>query len=214
MNSRGGLPRARDLELSRLSPDGRRAHLRVSLPSVREIAELVKGAWKIRLYPSGPHLMEMKFKVSSKVPTGAVKQSSFADVAECQRVLAEKVAVLVSDGWQDTGIGFPKKAAKATSRSKAGAALDAKFGTLAKHTIAELAKSKTDASDERIWRTAIARYGTLKVEAGGDRTENLVHFFAVDGIALDEAHPVVVTRVKASAARKKRWMALLEPCLF
>ena len=177
---------------------------------MRDIAELVKGAWKIRLYPSGRHLSEMKFKVTSKVPTGAVRQSSFADVAECQRELADKVAVLVADGWLDTGLGFPRKAAKAISRKKAGAALDAKFGTLAEHTCAQLAKSRTDANDVRIWRAAIAKYGALKVEAGGDRTENLVHFFAVDGVALDETHPVVVTRVRASAARKKRWMTLLE----
>ena len=90
------------------------------------------------------------------------------------------------------------------------ATLETKFGTLAEHTIAALAKSQTDARDERIWRAAIVKYGKLKAEAGGDHTENLVHFFAVDGIGLDERHPVVVTRVKASAARKKRWMTLLE----
>ena len=108
---------------------------------MRDIAELVKGAWKIRLYPMGRHLSEMKLKVTTKVPTGAAKRSSFADAAECQRVLAEKVAALVADGWQDTGIGLLKKAAS-TSRSKPATALDAKFGILAEQACAQLAKSK------------------------------------------------------------------------
>jgi hypothetical protein len=187
--------------------------------AVRDIAELVKDGWKIRLLPAGRHLSETKFKATTAAPKGVIKQTSYGDVAECRRALAERVAALVADGWTDTGIGHAKKRpapatkATATANTRAPAssakALDAKFGVLAKRTIAALGRSTTVAADEKIWRAAAAKYGALKVAAGGGRTEHLVHFFAVDGIALDAAHPVVVACAKGTAARKERWTALL-----
>lgn len=187
---------------------------------MRDLAELVKGAWKIRLYPAGCHLSELRMKATTKTPGGAAKQTSYADVAACQRALAERVAALVAEGWTDTGVGLPRPRAKPASPAPARArskkvqpdlaALDAKLGALAEETIAALARAKSAAADEVVWRAAIAEYGKLRVAAGGDPTESLVHFFAVDGVGLEAAHPVVVTRAEGSAARKARWLALLE----
>jgi hypothetical protein len=172
----------------------------------RDLAELDKGAWRIRLYPGFKSLTELKFKRSTKRLTGRGKQTTFEDNKERDRALAKRVEELVAEGWVDTGVGFVKP-----QRKPAGTAtLEDAFTALAETTIAALSTATSDVEDDAIWKRAIAAYGKLKKRAGGDATENLVHFFAVDGIALERAHPVVCLRAKAPKRRKARWAGLLE----
>lgn len=188
---------------------------------MRDLAELIKDGWKIRLYPAGPTLAELKFRLTTKVPRGRASITTYADNAARGRALDQRVAELVAQGWVDTGVGHMPGARKRkgagaraegdqdTSAAKAAALEDA-FGALVERTLAALGKARTDGEDAAIWRTAIAAYGRLKRRAGGDATENLVHFFAVDGIALDRRHPVVVQRARATEPRKARWLQRLE----
>jgi hypothetical protein len=96
------------------------------------------------------------------------------------------------------------------AKRKAPNPLEAAFGKLVADTIVGLKKAKSTAEDARVWKRAIAAYGKLKVKCGGNADENLVHFFAVDGIALEARHPVVVQAVAASDERKNFWLKTLE----
>jgi hypothetical protein len=183
---------------------------------MRDLAELVKDGRKIRLYPSIRTLTELKFRLATAQPRGRGKSTIFADNAERDRALERRVAELVADGWVDNRAGKtrarPHKAA-ATARPPAPSRsdkLEGAFAALVEKTLAALGRATTEAEDARAWRAAVAAYGRLKVRAGGDRTEHLVHFFAVDGIAIDRRHPVVLSRARATKARKARWLRLLE----
>ena len=175
---------------------------------MRDYAELVKGGSRIQLYRCGGRLFqERRSRLSNPNPSGPLKNVPCADNDARDRMYDERLSELLADGWIDQS---PRPAA---TRKKAKAepdlgALERAFGELAKTTIAELAKAD-EKNDVKVWRRAIAAYGKLKVRAGGDRTENLVHFFAVDGIALDKRHPIVVTRARGSKSRKDKWLALL-----
>lgn len=84
------------------------------------------------------------------------------------------------------------------------------FAALAKTTIAELRAATTDAEDDAAWAKAIKEYGRLKVQLDGDANENIVHFFAVDGIGYDKQHPIVFRDVAANKARQDRWILILQ----
>lgn len=176
---------------------------------MRDLAELVKGSWKIRLHPAGRTLSEMKMKATQTVPRGKIVTSTFADNGERARALDARVAELVAQGWTDTGLGLPKRA-RGTQRAPPDDALEEAFASLVESTLAALRASVSEADDAKAWRAAIQRYGDLKAKAGGNRDEHLVHFFAVDGVALSRTHPVVLERARATKGRKARWLALLE----
>lgn len=175
---------------------------------MRDYAELAKGAFRIQLYRcSGRLFQERRSRLRTSDPNNPLTNTPCADNAERDRMFDQRLRELLADGWVD--LKPPPAPAKRRKAQPDLAALDAAFGKLARETIEQLAKA-SDADDAKIWRRAISAYGKLKVKAGGDRTEHLVHFFAVDGIALDKRHPVVVTRARADKARKARWIALLE----
>lgn len=169
----------------------------------RELAELVKGQRKIRLYRSGPHLSEMSMRRTTTVPTGKIVTVSHGSVPASVRAMEARISALEAEGWEDTGVG--RVAPRREPAKPRG--LEEAFGALARDTIAALGTSEDDA---RTWKKAIATYAALRKRAGGDPREHLVHFFAVDGVGLERAHPVVVTRAKGTAARKRAWLALLE----
>lgn len=52
---------------------------------MRDLAELVRGPWKIRLHPAGRTLSEMKMKATQTVPRGKIVTSTFADNDERAR---------------------------------------------------------------------------------------------------------------------------------
>ena len=84
------------------------------------------------------------------------------------------------------------------------------FASLVKLTIAELRSAKTEADDKAAWDKAIKEYGRLKVQLDGDANENIVHFFAVDGIGFETVHPIVFKEVATDQTRKDRWIKLLQ----
>lgn len=84
------------------------------------------------------------------------------------------------------------------------------FAAVVAAVMKELRASKTEAADKTAWKKAIKEYGRLKVLLDGDANENIVHFFAVDGIGLEVKHPIVFKEVEADAARKDRWMKQLQ----
>lgn len=91
-------------------------------------------------------------------------------------------------------------------------ALEDELGEVVERIIRELRASSSDTEDERIWRAAIADYGRLKValDPDADANENIIHFFAVDGIAFERKHTIVTKAVGADEARVGRWIAQLE----
>lgn len=174
---------------------------------MRDYAVLVKGGFRIQLYRcSGYLLQERKSKLTTASPQGPLKNTPFTDKADRDRAFEQRVRDLEAEGWIDQN---PERSGSTKPRKPSTEALEKAFAALVAKTIAALETAR-DGADDKVWRSAIAAYGKLKVRAGGDRTENLVHFFAVDGIALDQRHPVVVTKVRASKARKARWLELLE----
>lgn len=199
------------------------------------MVELIKDGWKIRLYPAIRSLSELKFRLATANPRGGTT-ATFADNTERDRALARRVAELTAQGWVDARgprkpAAAPKAGARATkatatktapttraataarapaATARRAAALEEAFAALVEKTLAALGRAATEAEDARAWRSAIAAYGRLAVRAGGDPTNHLVHFFAVDGIALDRRHPVVVHRARATRARKARWLRLLD----
>jgi hypothetical protein len=184
--------------------------------AMRELMELVKGPWKIRLYRAGRVLTEMKMKKTTSVPRSSPPGEEFSDPRAAFAALEARAAELLAEGWVDTGVGAPMRAARATQRApeKAHAALEKQlekqFALLVKSTSAALRKSTTEAGDRKVWREAIRRFGDLKEQSGGNRDEHLVHFFAVDGVALSQRHPVVTQLVEATPQRKALWLKLLE----
>lgn len=174
--------------------------------------ELVKGAWKIRLLRQGRFLTELKMKKTTSAPKAVPPPAAFPDPRAAFAALQARAAALLAEGWIDTGGGAPKAPARPAPQARKvdEAALEKHFGDLAARTIAALEKSTSEAGDAKAWRAAIRRYGDLKAKAGGNRDEHLVHFFAVDGVALSQAHPVVTRRVRATKARQARWLELLE----
>lgn len=179
---------------------------------MRELMELVKGAWKIRLYRSGRFLTEMKMKKATSAPRSVPPPAAFPDVKSAFAALVARADELLAEGWVDTGVGAPTKASRPGPKAPAAveAALEDDFGRLVTRTIAALKKSTSGAGDAKAWREAIRRYGDLKAKAGGNRDEHLVHFFAVDGVALAQQHPVVTQRVRATPERQARWTEILE----
>jgi hypothetical protein len=173
---------------------------------MRDLAEFDKGPWRIRLYPAGRFLTELRFR-RGKVPSGAGKRTEFSDLAERSAALDRRAAELVAAGWVDTGLGHGRR-----GRPAPKPAVDAEraFAALVARTVAALRRSKSAAGDDKAWRAAIEAYGKLKRASGGNATEHLTHFFAVDGVALERAHPVVLQTVEASSARKARWLQCLK----
>jgi hypothetical protein len=45
-----------------------------------------------------------------------------------------------------------------------------------------------------------------------DTTAYLVHFFSVDGVALEQSRVTAWARLKPTAAESKRWLAVLTSC--
>lgn len=83
------------------------------------------------------------------------------------------------------------------------------FAALVKTTILDLEAAKSQAEDRAAWEKAIREYGRIKVLTGGDENENIVHFFAVDGIGYETQHPVVCNAVATDKARRDRWVQQL-----
>ena len=109
-----------------------------------------------------------------------------------------------------------RRRAPATPKAKPArggeGALEEAFAALVERTCAALAASKGEEDDAKAWRAAIRRCGDLKAKAGGNRDEDIVHFFAVDGVALSQKHPVVVQKVRATkVARVARACASVRP---
>ncbi len=176
---------------------------------MRDYVELTKGGSRVQLYRCvGRLFQERRSRLTNPNPQGPPTNTQCRDNKERDRTFDERLRALLAQGWVDRNP--PPAATRAKKYAKPEpVASELALAALAKRTIAELGKA-TEADDGAIWRRAIAAYGKLKVRAGGDRTEHLVHFFAVDGIALDTRHPVVVSRARASKARKARWIAILE----
>ena len=167
--------------------------------------ELVKGKSRIQLYSCvGKLLQERKSRAGTPNPQGRLVNTSFASNAERDQAFENRLRELRAEGWIDQRPPAPA----ARKRSDEDALEDA-FAALVETTIAELGRASED-QDAKIWRRAITAYGKLKIRAGGNRNEHLVHFFAVDGIAIERRHPVVVAEVRATKARKARWVQLLE----
>jgi hypothetical protein len=189
----------------------------------RMLAELVKGKNKVRLYRSGPRLAELRMRRETTVPKGAGKSVLHADTDAALMAMAARIAELEAEGWEDTGIGLPPgaKTGSATAKrpvrpskkkkvSPAKPTLDDAFAALARTTIDALKRSTTERTDAAAWKQAIGTYQLLRKRAGGDPTEHLVHFFTVDGVGVETAHPVVSVQVKPEPARFDRWMTLLQ----
>ncbi|MEW5741194.1 MAG: hypothetical protein AB1938_19885 [Myxococcota bacterium] len=179
---------------------------------MRELMELVKGAWKIRLYRSGRFLNELKMKKTTSAPRSVPPPAAFPDSKSAFAAMQARADALLAEGWTDTGVGAPRRAPRVTPKAPEAdeAALESQFAALVARTIAALQRSRSEAGDAKAWREAIRRYGDLKAKAGGNRDENLVHFFAVDGVALAKPHPVVLQRVRATQERKARWLRHLQ----
>ncbi|MBL8921511.1 MAG: hypothetical protein JNJ54_21805 [Myxococcaceae bacterium] len=190
----------------------------------RELAELVKGQEKIRLWRSGRHLTELRMRKTTSAPRKVPPPVSYADVDAAVEAMGARLAELEREGWVDTGAGLAKGVLPGTpaarrlvtpsKRKKKAAAsrpsLDDAFAALARETITALERSSSDASDLATWKKAIAAYKVLRRRAGGSPTENLVHFFAVDGVGVERAHEVVIAKVKPAPDRFARWMKLLQ----
>ena len=84
------------------------------------------------------------------------------------------------------------------------------FAALVVTTMNELRAAKTEAEDKAAWDKAIVEYGRIKVQLDADASENIVHFFAVDGIGFETQHPIVFKEVAADKARKDRWVLQLQ----
>lgn len=91
-----------------------------------------------------------------------------------------------------------------------GEAIERDFAALVKKTIEDLRAAKTEAEDKAAWDAAIKEYGRLKMQLDGDANENIVHFFAVDGIGYGDTHKIVFKEVAADRARQDRWIAILQ----
>ena len=108
------------------------------------------------------------------------------------------------DTWRDRIDDTPKK--KKPNAAEAEKRFEEMSATLAKALTAAAGKR----SDERkAIAAALASYAELKTALGGDRYENALHFFAVDGVGLKKTRKPAFDRPKADPATHQRWLALL-----
>lgn len=135
----------------------------------------------------------------------------FAKAPELMAAYEAACRASVADGWEDFTFGGweatlgegPKRppAAEAERRFEAMSAALAKALTAAKGKAA---------AEKKAFAAALKACAALKKELGEPELENVVHFFAVDGVGLEKTRKAALLRVKADDATSDRWLKVLE----
>jgi hypothetical protein len=147
-------------------------------------------------------------KSVKKTPKAAV-QFVADSVAMFQGKDAEALAAILE------AKGATKKDAATTSppepaKRMTPAAIEAAFDALMTDLVAAITEVRGQARKESAaLRAAAERYANLRGEWDTDTTAYLIHFFSVDGVALEQSRVTAWAQLKPTAAESKRWLAVL-----
>lgn len=143
------------------------------------------------------------FEVAQKFATTAELIAAFA--AACEAAEAE--------GWTEYGppTTWRERIADDAPKRPRAAEAEKRFEAISAELASALVAAKGKrAAEKKAIVAALRAYGDLKVALGADRTENAVHFFAVDGVGLTKKRKAALLRAKVDAKTSARWLELLE----
>lgn len=143
-----------------------------------------------------------------KRTTTNVEASSKAELlalyeAGCRQAIAEGWKDFTFNGWESTLGKGPKRPTAAEAERR--------FEAMSKTLAVGLKQAGGKAAlEKKALKHALGEYSTLKVELGGSKFENALHFFAVDGVGLKKKRAPALLRAKADQPTVDRWLRLLQ----
>jgi hypothetical protein len=142
------------------------------------------------------------FEAQTRFATDDELIAAFA--AACERAEAE--------GWEEYGppTTWRERISGRAPKKPSAAEAEKRFDSISDELAEPLAAADgKKTAEKKAIVAALTKYGDLKVLLGGDRFENAVHFFAVDGIGLKKKRKPALLRAKVDEKTSARWLDLL-----